>query len=840
MKSANRIASVVLLVGACGAQCLSASIVVTPSTIHLNPGQGVQFTATGSSLGVYLWSLSGPGCQGASCGLISSQGVYTAPSIAPTPSTVTITATSLLDLSQFGTATVTVSGQPVISVVLAPQQVSIPLGSKQQFTPTVAGTANTAVTWALSGYGCAGSACGTITSSGSYTAPTTMPPTGIVFVTATSMADSTKSGMATVYFNSAVTVSVSPTSPTLKLGATQQFKATVSGTNSTGVNWSISGTGCADAACGTITSAGLYTAPKTAPTPPTVTVEATSTADRNAFAKAIVNFQVPIGITIMPTAASLVAGGHYQFSDTVVGASDTAVNWSVSGTGCSGSACGTISAGGLYVAPATITGQLNVTVKVTTQATPSASATANVTVLVSDNAKLSGHYAFLFNGFDNNGVYQVAGSIDADGEGNIPSGTEDVNYTVNPAADLSISGTYGVTSDNRGTLTIKGPLGTQTLCMTLDASGAMGRLISCDQSGIRGSGVIYLQNASAFHTSSLSKGYVVSLTGSNLSGARVGALGLFFPNGAGLVNGASLDVNQGGNTPPTFPGFSGTYAVSSTGRGTMTWKVPGFDGGLFHFTFYVVSQQKLLLISMDPISSSNPIFSGPANLQVGAPFFQTSFFGASIFNMSGPLNGKTDNMIGRIQFDSDGSVGVSDDRNSAGTVSLGQVISGAYDLEIDGRGDLNLDCGCTWVFYATAPNQGFVMDTSSEVRMGEMIPQIHTGLTSSSILNTYMLGSGSAPVKPSSLYSGSISFVAGNTTLGTGAVVGTLGVSQSSALLLNQAIQGTTSLSLVSVNGHGAIQFTAPQKLTLSLWVASPSQAIGPASGSRCVICNSY
>jgi hypothetical protein len=63
----------------------------------------------------------------------------------------------------------------------------------QQFTANVTGTTNTAVTWTIS----SGGTTDTISSTGMYTAPTAVPP-GAVTVKATSQADATKSGSATV------------------------------------------------------------------------------------------------------------------------------------------------------------------------------------------------------------------------------------------------------------------------------------------------------------------------------------------------------------------------------------------------------------------------------------------------------------------------------------------------------------------------------------------------------------------------------------------------------------------------------------------------------------------
>ena len=71
-----------------------------------------------------------------------------------------------------------------------------------------------------------------------------------------------------------ITVSVTPTTASLTAGGTQQFTATVKGTSSTAVMWNCTGTGC-----GTITAAGMYTAPTSIPSEATVTVVATLQSD---------------------------------------------------------------------------------------------------------------------------------------------------------------------------------------------------------------------------------------------------------------------------------------------------------------------------------------------------------------------------------------------------------------------------------------------------------------------------------------------------------------------------------------------------------------------------------
>jgi hypothetical protein len=77
-----------------------------------------------------------------------------------------------------------------------------------------------------------------------------------------------------------VAVSVSPSTAALQISQTQQFRALVSGTDDTGVNWA--------ASCGAVTGSGLYTAPASVPAGSTCTVTATSQTDMTKSASAVV------------------------------------------------------------------------------------------------------------------------------------------------------------------------------------------------------------------------------------------------------------------------------------------------------------------------------------------------------------------------------------------------------------------------------------------------------------------------------------------------------------------------------------------------------------------------
>lgn len=88
--------------------------------------------------------------------------------------------------------------------------------------------------------------------------------------------------------SSAVAVSISPASVNVPAGATQQFTAVVTGTLNTAVIWQVNGVAAGNAAAGTISSAGLYTAPAAVPATPTVQVAALSQADKSKSAAASV------------------------------------------------------------------------------------------------------------------------------------------------------------------------------------------------------------------------------------------------------------------------------------------------------------------------------------------------------------------------------------------------------------------------------------------------------------------------------------------------------------------------------------------------------------------------
>lgn len=94
---------------------------------------------------------------------------------------------------------------------------------------------------------------------------------------------------------SPVAVSVSPTSGSLQAGSvtTQPFTATVADTLNTQVTWQVNTMAGGNATVGTISTAGVYTAPATVPSPATVTVTAIAAADSTRSASATITITAP-------------------------------------------------------------------------------------------------------------------------------------------------------------------------------------------------------------------------------------------------------------------------------------------------------------------------------------------------------------------------------------------------------------------------------------------------------------------------------------------------------------------------------------------------------------------
>ena len=304
---------------------LSQSLEFTASWCN-GPSTGTTWTVDGSSGNSIIGEISATGKNTAK---------YTAPADLPNPQTITVRAEN-----EGNSLTATATVESAVAVSISPSSAVVALGGRVTLTPKVTGSSDAALAWRVNGVNGGSAPTGSICALGSnpcvpvagqvsgavdYIPPSTVPSPATVSVSATSRADSSRGATAAITIVPAgmgtIAVTVSPQYSFLPPAGTQQFNASVAGTNNSGVQWSIETTngGCAGTACGTVSPNGLYTAPNDAPSPNSITLKAVSAADPSASGTAsIVINSGPNIQQILPS--SVMAGVASSFTLAVVGA----------------------------------------------------------------------------------------------------------------------------------------------------------------------------------------------------------------------------------------------------------------------------------------------------------------------------------------------------------------------------------------------------------------------------------------------------------------------------------------------------------------------------------------
>jgi uncharacterized membrane protein YgcG len=365
-------------------------VAVTPSGPSVQAGLGTQqFAANVVNAGGngVSWEVNGVAGGNSTTGTISPTGLYTAPASIPSSPTVTVTAVSTSNASLSGFAGVTLTAPPSLSV--SPSSASVlKAGGTQSFTATVSNVTNTAVTWQVNGITGGNATLGTISNTGLYTAPAVIPSPATVTVIAVSTADPALSGSAIVTVVHVV-VGVIPATATVGASQTQSFTATVTNTANTAVTWQVNGIAGGNASVGTISSAGLYTAPAVIPSLPTETISAVSAADPTQSGSATVTI-AHVAVSILPTVVALPTSGAQSFVATVLNTTNTAVTWQVNGITGGNATVGTVSTSGVYTAPALVPTPPTVSVTAVSVADATESATASATIQVASTSSSSG------------------------------------------------------------------------------------------------------------------------------------------------------------------------------------------------------------------------------------------------------------------------------------------------------------------------------------------------------------------------------------------------------------------------------------------------------------------
>jgi hypothetical protein len=641
-------------------------------------------------------------------------------------------------------------------IVQGSQSPTVLLGQTAQFTAVVQNISNTSVTWQVNSVTGGNATVGTISNTGLYTAPTVIPSPNQIQITAVSVVSPSASGSTSFALSSNIIVTVSPQTASVIAGQTQQFSVTVQNAFNVGVTWQVNGfTGgpSCDKGFGTngcISGTGLFTAPQSAQT---VTITAVSVADPSKFGSATVAVTPHVRVSINPQSAVVFAGNTVQLDATVQNTSNTSVNWAMSPFGAQ---IGSISSSGLYTAPTSVS-NLSIVIIVATSVVDStivAQAAIAVNSPSSHDAATQGRYAFslLFGNFGSDGNSVEAGSIVADGSGNITTGVADRIRPSSHSDSFPVIGAYMIGSDNQGQLALLPTLpsgGTIDLSQILVFQFALGSF----NQGIAGrafigswgnlgtytaAGAMLSQDSSAFSASTIRGNFAF---GGPVAGSEVLA-GAFQADGGGNLTSGSIDINN----PPGVHGsdlalsdapFAGTYSVdSSDGRGTATLNIPTI--GTVNVVFYIVSAQKLFWLGSTPNGGA---FCGSALPQSGVPFSAASLRGTSVFALTASAGVMSADGNGNVTGTVDGS------EDASGNTVTNQAFTGTYTVSANGRGTLSI-FNQNFVVWLLNQNSAFIIEApnSSVVQAGFMEPQTAGPFTLSSIFGAFVSGGNSSPL----------------------------------------------------------------------------------------------
>src|SRR5262249_17442550 len=147
-------------------------------------------------------------------------------------------------------------------------------------------------------------------------------------------------------------------------------------------------------------------------------------------------------------------------------------------------------------------------------------------------------------GQDGGGFFARVGSFSANGAGAITGGLEDVNSgTIPGTATLQFtSGTYSISSNGKGTMSLTNSTGTLqfTIVMTSSTSGLMTQV----DGNASASGNFSIQTPAAFSVANINTNFVFDFSGQDPNGIPESIVGQFTGNGGGGGSGV-LDDNDG-------------------------------------------------------------------------------------------------------------------------------------------------------------------------------------------------------------------------------------------------------------------------------------------------------
>ncbi len=514
-------------------------------------------------------------------------------------------------------------------------------------------------------------------------------------------------------------------------------------------------------------------------------------------------------VTVSPATANVQEAGTQQFSASVTNTTSTAVNWQVNGVTGGNASVGTISSTGLYTAPDVIPSPASVTVTAVLQANSgfSGNSIVTVTAVQFNNASLKGNYIFSLSGIDVNGfAFYAAGAVTADGNGNITGGEEDLNDVSSGYLQaLSVTGTYNVGSDGRGTLTLNSTLGSFAYAFAIRALNNAG-LNEIDNNVINATGNLEAQTSTGITPPS--GNYAFGFAGSSLCGTAglnpINSVGLFNLSG-GSVGG--LEDTNCNTTISQGQSVSGSYgSIDGLGRGIGSFSS---SVGGFNFVYYVVSANRYRFVC----SNTATFFLGTADLQTQSSFSSSNFNGSYIVNTSANTTAGVSYTL--IQFNAAGGNVASGyyDVNDTGTVGHAPVTGGSYTLAANGRvsGSFTVNGSASLPFsmYLVSPSQAYYLDQRTTAVGGGNVYGQASAVTSNAAwagsyatkqFGYFIPSSGVILPANSSSVSGQIS------ADGNGNLAGTLDFNDPNGVFPGDTLQGTYSVGT-----------TAPGRTTVTL-----------------------
>jgi len=638
-----------------------------------------------------------------------------------------VTATVLVWSGCGGNKSSTTTG---VAITISPTTASVAGGATQQFTATVTGSTNTAVTWQVNGATGGDAINGTVSTTGLYTAPSVLPSNTTVAVTAIAQADTTKTAAATVTLTApAVIITISPPNATLAAGAQQQFTAavTVTGSSDNTVTWSVNGVAGGDAIHGTVDANGLYTAPLSPSPQAGITVRATSHANTSFFASAPVTVQFS-NASLSGTYVFLVsrgddssaAGFAYRGGIFVAdgkGSIKSGVSDFNSGSGSPGG--GVFTVAGSYVVNVdgrgtltfsdaagshTLSFALTSNTRGQAIAFDSGPVTSGFLRLQRAVATPSGSYVFLLTG-DNAGPAAAIGQLSF--SGTLITGTEDINSSGAIVQQSGLSGTV-VSLDSatgRGSLQLNS---SNFAFYVIDASTIL--LVDIDASGTRVAGTAYAQTGSFTNATLGSSVFAVSGNRASDKKPYVEA-GRFDTDGAGKLTAGTFDLNNAGTVTSPVLSSGATYTITSNGRGTIPSATANSG-----FILWLASSKQGVIMEADSVGTSQIASGLLFQQQTGFQQIAGGFaFATSGFDFSGATALAGDGQFSTTGF---GVLSGTQDLNAGGLLSS-PTFNGTLSIGGNGRGTGAI-ASPNFIFYFVNPNRFLLMsmDQNTNIRSG--------------------------------------------------------------------------------------------------------------------------